>query len=63
MLVLACFVGAAAAASQRNCPKYVDFHSKNKFEKLVHLVGFIIGIHNDTLLVGNRMINYEGFFW
>jgi len=27
---------------QRNCPKYVDFHSKNKFEKLVHLVGFII---------------------
>jgi hypothetical protein len=27
---------------QRNCPKYVEFHSKNKFEKLVHLVGFII---------------------
>jgi hypothetical protein len=26
---------------QRNCPKYVDFHSKNKFEKLVHLVGFV----------------------
>jgi len=28
---------------QRNCPKHVEFHSKNKFEKLVHLVGFIIG--------------------
>jgi len=28
---------------QRNCSKHVDFHSKNKFEKLVHLVGFIIG--------------------
>jgi len=27
---------------QRNCRKHVDFHSKNKFEKLVHLVGFII---------------------
>jgi len=27
---------------QRNCPKHVDFHSKNKFEKFVHLVGFII---------------------
>ena len=27
---------------QRNCPKHVDFHSNNKFEKLVHLVGFII---------------------
>jgi hypothetical protein len=27
---------------QRNCPKHLEFHSKNKFEKLVHLVGFII---------------------
>ena len=26
----------------RNCPKHVEFHSKNKFEKLVHLVGFRI---------------------
>jgi len=24
---------------QRNCPKHVEFHSENKFEKLVHLVG------------------------
>jgi len=27
---------------QRNCPKHVEFHSKNKFEKLLHLVGFIV---------------------
>jgi len=27
---------------QRNCPKHADFHSENKFEKLVHLVGFIV---------------------
>ena len=27
---------------QRNCPKHVEFHSKNEFEKLVHLVGYII---------------------
>ena len=27
---------------QRNCPKHVEFYSKNKIEKLVHLVGFII---------------------
>jgi len=27
---------------QRNCPKYVELYSKNKFEKLVHPVGFII---------------------
>ena len=25
---------------QRNCPKHVEFHSKNKIEKLMHLVGF-----------------------
>ena len=27
---------------QRNCPKHVEFYSRIKFEKLVHLVGFII---------------------
>ena len=27
---------------QRNCPKHAEFHSKNKSDKLVHLVGFII---------------------
>jgi hypothetical protein len=27
---------------QKNCPKHVEFYSNNKFEKLVHLVGFII---------------------
>jgi len=27
---------------QRNCPKHTGFYSKNKFEKLVRLVGFII---------------------
>jgi hypothetical protein len=29
---------------QKTCPKHVEFYSKNKFEKLVHLVGFIIRI-------------------
>jgi len=29
---------------QRDCPKHLEFYSKNKFEKLVHLVGFSIGI-------------------
>jgi len=32
---------------QSKCPKQVQFHSKNKFEKIVHLVGFIIRIHED----------------
>ena len=30
---------------QRNCPKHVEFYSKNKFEKLVRLVGFIKRIY------------------
>jgi len=29
---------------QRNCLKHVEFHSKNKFEILAHLVGFIVRI-------------------
>ena len=33
---------------QRSCPKHVEFYSQNKFEKLVHLVGFIIGIYYDA---------------
>jgi hypothetical protein len=28
--------------AQRNCTKHVEFYSKNKSEKLVHLVGFVI---------------------
>ena len=33
----------------RDCPKHAEFYSKNKFEKLVHLVGFIIGIYLNNL--------------
>ena len=33
---------------QRNCPKHVEFYSKNKSEKLVHLFGFIIRICHDA---------------
>ena len=29
-------------------PKHVDFYSKNKFKKLVHLVGFIIRVYHDA---------------
>jgi len=32
----------------RNCPKHAEFYSKNKFEKLVHLFGFIIRIYHDA---------------
>ena len=30
------------------CPKHVEFYSKNKFEKLVRLVGFIIRVYHDA---------------
>jgi len=33
---------------QRNCPKHVEFYSKNKLEKLGLLVGFIIRICHDA---------------
>ena len=33
---------------RRNCPKRVEFNSKNKFAKLMHLVGFIIRIYHDA---------------
>ena len=33
---------------QKNCSKHVEFYSKNKFEKLVLLVCFIIRIYQDA---------------
>ena len=41
-IALLCVQWRTPADGQKNCPKYVEFHSKNKFEKLEHLVGFII---------------------
>ena len=31
-----------------HCPKHAEFYSKNKFEGLVQLVGFIIRIYHDA---------------
>ena len=42
--VLLCIQCWAPDDGQRDCPKHVEFHSKNTFEKLVHLIGFVIGI-------------------
>ena len=39
---LLCVHWKAPDDGQRNCPKHVEFYSKNKFEKLLHPVGFII---------------------
>ena len=44
--IAVCTVKKTPDDGQRNCPKYGEFYSKNKFEKLVHLVGFIIRIYH-----------------
>jgi len=52
---------------QRNCPKHVEFYSKNKFEKLGHLVGFIIRIRglctqgNETLFPNWQKESWQTF--
>ena len=43
---------------QRNCPKHVEFYSKNKFEKLVHLFGFIIRINHDVQSPESQNLNF-----
>ena len=41
---LLCILWKTPDDGQRNCPKHVEFYSKNKLEKLLNLVGFIIRI-------------------
>jgi len=48
---------------QRNCPKHVGFYSKNKFEKLVHLVGFITRICCVCLMFSAKHNLYFSFFF
>ena len=45
---LLCVQWKIADDGQRNCPKHVEFYFKNKFDKSVGLVGFIIRIHHDA---------------
>ena len=40
--IVVCTVKKNPDDRRRNCPKHVEFYSKNKFEELLHLVGFII---------------------
>jgi len=44
-----CVYGEKLLMMERGtCPKHVEFYCKNKFEELVHLVGFIIRIYHDA---------------
>jgi len=44
---------------QKNCPKRVQFYSKNKFEKLVHLFGFIIRTYHDARSAERQIANSD----
>jgi len=45
------------ASCQQNVEReHVEFYSKNKFEKLVHLVGFIIRIYHDARSPGRQIV-------
>jgi hypothetical protein len=46
MYLLLCLQWKAPDDGLRNCPKHAEFYFKNKFEKLVHLVGFIVRIYH-----------------
>jgi hypothetical protein len=43
---------------QTNCPKHVEFYSKNKFEKLVHLVCSITRIYHDVRSPERQTVSY-----
>ena len=47
-ITLLCVQWKTPDDGQRNCPKHVEIYSKNKFEKLVHLVCFIVRIYHDA---------------
>jgi len=51
LYVLLCVQCWTPDDEQRNCLKHVEFYSKNKFEKLVHRVGFIIRMRDVVLSV------------
>jgi len=42
-------IRSLALYTQSNCPKHVELYSKDKFEKLVHLFGFIIRTYFTSL--------------
>jgi len=48
---------------RKTCPKHVKFYSKNKFEKLVHVVGFIknksLSIHHINTFQFSRNMYLE----
>ena len=52
--IAVCTVKKTPDDGQKNCLKHVEFYSKNKFEKLVHLFGFIIRLLREELYKMNK---------
>ena len=51
------FVDSLRAGSGRFRPDHVELYSKNEFEQLVHLVGFIIRIYHDARSAERRIVH------
>ena len=56
--IIAAYTVKTPDDGQWNCTKHVEFHSKNKFEKLVHLVDFIIQIYHEARSPEGQIILY-----
>ena len=54
--IAVCTVNETPDKGQRDCPKGVEFYSKNKFEKFMHLVGFIVRIFHDARSPERQML-------
>ena len=61
LLALLCLPWETPDDGRRNCPKHVKFYSKNKFEKFVHLVGFIIRIYHDGGSAERQNLKFYSF--
>ena len=59
LYVLLCVQWKTPDDGQRNCPKRVEFRSKNKFEKLVHLVFFIKSMFPWTLVTTRNITEHH----
>ena len=51
-----------ADGGQGDCPKHAEFYSKKKFEKLVHLVVFIVRLYHDARSPERKKIKFEKLY-
>ena len=60
LISLLCVQWKTPDDGQRNCPKHVEFNSKNKFKILVHLIWFIIKIYHDARSPEHQTVSHMG---